>query len=116
MTTQLYRVGEAAVTVADPVYPYVKRRMRNASSQRALDGTLITQQTTHKYGWDVIWQGLTSAQKTTLFTELDRSQAMTWKPPDEATTYTVHVVSEIVIEPTDATLEHWNITAGLEEV
>lgn len=101
MTTKLYRVGQSEVTVRDPEAPpeYKKTRLRVEGRQRAVDGTLNVLAVTKKWVWDLVWIGLTSSQYTTLWTELDRQEQMTWNPPDEATTYTVVVDGDPAVEP-----------------
>lgn len=94
MTTKIYQVGQAAVTVADPEGPLTKTRRRLVGQERALDGTLNTLYVAHKWSWALVWVGLTAAQYTTLWTELDRQEDMSFQPPDEATLYTVAVVGE----------------------
>jgi hypothetical protein len=114
VTTQLYRVGESAVTVADPQAPLQKTRVRVQGQERALDGTMNVTYVTRKWRWQLEWKGLSSAQYTTLWTELDRAQSMTFKPPDEAATYTVVVMGDVQVIPSG--FGHWNVTAAVEEV
>ena len=114
MTTKLYRVGQAAVTVADPQAPLRKTRVRVQGQQRALDGTMNTLYVATKWRWYVEWKGLSSAQYTTLWTELERQQSMTFIAPDGATTYTVVVVGDITVQPDG--FDHYNVYATLEEV
>lgn len=98
MTTKLYQVGQAAVTVADPQGPLTKTRRRLVGQERALDGTLNTLHVANKWAWELVWMGLTSAQFTTLWAELDRLEDMSFQPPDEGTLYTVAVVGEPQVE------------------
>jgi len=114
MTTKLYRVGEAQVTVADPEGPLLKVRRRIAGQGRALDGTMNTLHVAKKWAWDLEWRGITSAQYTTLWTELDRQENMTFSPPDEAGTYTVVVVGDPEVEPNGH--GQYTVRAVLEEV
>jgi hypothetical protein len=114
VTTKLYRVGEAAVTVADPEAPLRKTRVRVQGQQRALDGTLNSLFVANKWRWVLEWKGLSSAAFTTLWTELDRQQSMTFVAPDGATTYTVVVVGEpqVLVDG----FGHYHVVATLEEV
>lgn len=97
MTTQLYRVGQAAVTIRDPDVPIEKAHVRLQAQNRALDGTLHQHIATLKWRWNLAWGLLTSAEYTTLITELERTQTMTFKPPDTASTYTVVMASDIIV-------------------
>ena len=115
MTTQLYRVGQGAVTVRDPEGPeYRKTRLRIEGRQRTIDGTLNVLSVALKWAWDLVWQKLTSAQYATLWTELDRQEQMTWNPPDEAATYTVVVAGDPTAEPDS--FGRTTVRARLEEV
>lgn len=95
MTTQLYRTGQAAVTVADPVMvPQYDRGFKRIGAEReALDGTLW-QHLAHvgKRTWSPAWRLLTSDEKDALWAELTRGVPMTWKPPETATTFNVAVL------------------------
>lgn len=114
MTTKLYRVGQAAVTVADPEAPLRKTRVRIAGQQRALDGTLNTLHVALKWRWQLEWKGLASGAFTTLWTELDQQQSMTFQAPDAAATYTVVVSGEPTVLVDG--FGHYHIVATLEEV
>ncbi|NLG26475.1 MAG: hypothetical protein GX557_01080 [Chloroflexi bacterium] len=98
MTTKLYQVGQAAVTVADPQGPLSKTRKRLVGQERALDGTLNTLHVANKWTWELVWLGLTAAEYSALWAELDRQENMSFQPPDEATVYTVAVVGEPQVE------------------
>ena len=113
MTTKLYRAGEAEVTVADPEGSTYKRtRIRVATQSRALDGSLIQQRVVNKWRWEVEWLGLTSAQFTTLYTELNRTVAMTFVPP-ETGTFSVAIVGDVEVVDTSF---WYDVRATLEEV
>ena len=113
MTTQLYRVGQAAVTIRDPDAPVGKSRLRIQAQNRALDGTLHQHIAALKWRWNLEWRLLTSAQYTTLITELERTQTMTFKPPDTASTYTVVMASDVTVE--DDEFGRRTVRAVLEE-
>lgn len=101
MTTQLYRAGQAAVTVRDPDVPIAKQRLHLSAQRRTLDGSLKQHIATSKWRWEPEWTLLTAAEYNTLITELDREQDLTWRPPDEGgTTYTVRVIgnSNVVVD------------------
>lgn len=91
MTTQLYRTGQAAVTVRDPDVPITKQRLHLSAQRRTLDGSLKQHVSTSKWRWELDWTLLTSAEYATLITELDREQDLTWAPPDGGS-YTVRVI------------------------
>jgi len=114
MTTKLYRVGQAAVTVADPQAPLRKTRVRVQGQQRALDGTMNTLHVALKWRWQLEWRGISSAQYTTLWTELERQESMTFIAPDAATTYTVVVVGDVTA--LDNGFGQFDVYATLEEV
>lgn len=113
MTTQIGLSGSEA-TVPDPVYdgPYEQTPTMIGASQRTLDGTRKRHIAAQKRTWRVVWQALTTAQRSTLTTELDRKADLSWLPPDGGT-YTVQVDSYTI----DAfTQDTWAITAVLEQV
>jgi len=113
MTTKLYRTGEAEVTVADPEGSTYKRiRVRVATQERTLDGSLVQQRITNKWRWEIEWLGLTSAQYATLYAELNRTVAMTFEPP-EGGSFNVVIVGDV--EVTDTSF-WYDVRATLEEV
>ena len=114
MTTKLYQVGEAAVTVADPEGPLAKTRRRIVGQERALDGTLNTLYVAHKWSWSLTWLGLTSAQYATLWAELDRQEDMSFQPPDGETVYTIAVVGEPQVDVNG--YGQYSVRAVFEEV
>jgi hypothetical protein len=114
MTTKLYRPGEAAVTVADPEAPLRKTRVVVQGQERALDGTLNTTHVARKWRWALEWKGLDAAAYTTLWTELDCAQALSFVAPDGATVYTVVAIGEPQV--TNDGFGRLSVTATLEEV
>lgn len=114
MTTKLYRVGQAAVTVADPQAPLQKTRAVVQGQERALDGTLNTTYVTRKWRWQMQWRGLSTAAYGTLWTELDRAEALSFMAPDGATVYTVVVTGEPSVAADG--FGRYDVSATLEEV
>ena len=113
MTTKLYRTGESAVTIADPEGPsYKKIRVRIASQERSLDGTMTQQRVANKWRWELEWLGLSESEYATLFAELNRTVAMTFEPPDGGSHSVV-----IVGDPEIVATGFWyDVRAVLEEV
>lgn len=114
MTTKLYRVGQAAVTVADPQVPLRKTRVRVQGQRRALDGTLNTLHVALKWRWALEWRGISAAQFATLWTELERQQSMSFIAPDGATAYTVVVAGDVTVLPNG--FGQYDVYVTLEEV
>lgn len=113
MSTTLYRVGEASVTVRDPGVPVRKERVRVQSQKRTLDGSLKQHIADVKWRWSLLWELLSTSQYNTLITELDREQSMTFSPPDTASSYTVAIMDVRVIDNPFGTRD---VSAVLEEV
>lgn len=96
MTTQLYVAGGEAVTVRNPDASGFQQVIATSGANwRALDGTLRQHYTAVKCRWTLRWTGLTSAEYNALTAELGRAVAMTFKPPDTETTYTVLRVGDV---------------------
>lgn len=115
MTTKLYRTGESAVTVRDPETVIDKTSVRVATEQRMLDGTLKQRIIAPvKWRWDCTWKYLTDTEYNTLIAELQREVAMTFQPPDEATTYDVLIVGDVDVQLDDA--KRHTVSATIEEV
>jgi len=81
VTTQIGLSG-AQVTVRDPDVPEEIRRDQVATARRAIDGTMRKQITASKREWHYRWTRLTSAENTTLLTELVREATLVLSPPD----------------------------------
>jgi len=113
MTTKIGVSGNEA-TVPDPVYdgPYEQTPTMVGTSQRMIDGTRKRHIAAQKRTWRVVWAGLTSAQRATLTTELDRKADLSWKPPDGGT-YTVQIDSYTVEAFTQNT---WRVSVVMEQV
>lgn len=114
MTTQLYRVGQAAVTVRDPDIPISKERARIQAQKRTLDGSMKQHIANVKWVWNLTWKMLTTAEYTTLIAELIREESMTFKPPDTATTYTIVMAGNVGVS--NNAFGCHDVTAKLEEV
>jgi len=114
MTTQLYEAGGTPVTVRNPDVPFERPPLFIGSHERMLDGTLRQHYATVKRTWHVTWSHLSSAELATLYTELERRVAMSWKPPDEATTYTVLVTDSPTVTVT--AFGTTSVSAVLEQV
>jgi len=114
MTTRLYRVGQAAVTIRDPEQPVEKNRLRIQAQRRTLDSSLKQHITAVKWRWQLSWRFLTTAEYNTLITELVREASMTFQPPDTDTTYTVVIASDV--EVADNEFDSLDVSVALEEV
>jgi len=114
MTTKLYRVGQAEVTIRDPEVPVEKSRVRIQAQQRTIDGSLKQHIVAIKWRWRLTWDLLTTAEYGTLVAELIRQEAMTFKPPDTASTYTVVMTSDVEIANNE--FDTFDVSVTLEEV
>ena len=99
MTTQLYAVGGTAVTVRNPDTDFEAPHLMVGTTVRTLNGALKAHWAAEKVTWNVNWTGLTTAEATTIMTELRRRIPMTWSPPNTVATYTVMVLSAISYRP-----------------
>ena len=114
MTTQLYRVGRSAVTVRAPdAGGYNRDLMTVGQATRSVSGALIRQSSGEKRIWRLTWSHLTAAEFNTLYAELARIVPMTFKPEDEAVTYTVLRVGDVEVEATEY---GYTVQARLEQV
>ena len=96
MTTQLYQAGGSAVTVRNPDADGFQQVVATSGANwRTLDGTLRQHYLAVKYRWALKWSGLTQSECTALLAELERAVAMTFKPPDTETAYTVLRVGDV---------------------
>ena len=65
-----------------------------AGMGRALDGSALTHYVAAKRRWRGHWAGLTTAQRDSIMTELERQAHLSWYPVEAPTTqYTVRVLS-----------------------
>jgi len=114
VTTKLYTSGGAEVTIPTPDEGFERPTVLVGGHMRMIDGTLRQHIATKKRAWrNMRWSHLDATDLSTLKTQLELGGAMTWKPPDEDSTYTVLVTGEIGIV---ATQFGWTVTATLEEV
>jgi len=113
MTTQIGLSG-SQVTVRDPDVPHGPTYITVGGAQRAVDGTRIQHDVVQKRRWEVVWTQLTSAQESTLMTELVRTSDLAWSPP-EGGSYTVQVVQGSLSSQKTET-ERYTVKVTLEEV
>ena len=115
MTTKIGLSGSEA-TVLDPVVEpaYEITATQLGGTRRTLSGARIRHIEAQKRTWSVTWSGMTSAQLTTLVTELNRQANLSWKPPDGGT-FTVQC-DTFLTSPMPQAPDYWQVTATLEEV
>jgi len=113
MTTKLYASGGSEVVIPTPDEGFERPTMRVGGQARMLDGSLRQHIAARKRRWSLTWKHLDDTDLSTLKTQLELGTALTFKPPDETSTYTVLVTGEIGIT---ATQFGWTVQATLEEV
>lgn len=111
MVTKLYSGAE--VTIPQPDEGFERPTIQVGAVVRTLDGTLRQHLAAQKRRWSLRWSDLDSTDFGVLMTQLKITGALTFQPPDEATTYTVLAVGDFGVTPTQF---GWTVTATLEEV
>ncbi len=113
MTTKIGLAGSEA-TVPDPVYdgPYEQAATMIGASTRVIDGTRKRHVSAQKYRFDVVWEGLSNAELSTLTTELNRKADLSWEPPSGGD-YTVQIDTYTIQAFTQDT---WKVVASMEQV
>jgi hypothetical protein len=97
MTTRFY-VSGVPVDVRDPDgWELEQSTTLTGAAWRTLDGSLRAQGLPIKRRWALAWTGLRAAELATLRAELERSGVLQFQPPDGATTYSVLLIGDIVV-------------------
>ena len=112
MVTKLYS-GTTEVPIPEPDEGFDRPIVQVGASVRTLDGTLRQHITAQKYRWTLTWSHLTSANRSSLLTQLRLTGPLTFYAPDLGQSFTVMVVGDI---GTKATQFGWTVTATLEQV